>query len=223
MSKIIIGLCTFVLLVITPSVKADPVVITGGSLSVVGILGGPNYTMTGQNFVVTAINGDQGNTPGCFPCVSGQPVSLSSFLTGSSLGRGTAIVDGVTFNNLAFVGQFIFSAGAAILPPDMVEVTVTTPFVFSGFIVGCTGSHLVCETEVFTRELVGQGTVTALFGGGFPFNGVTLYSIRSVTYTFEGAAAEIPEPMTILLLTSGLIGVGANLRKRSKQRKSGGI
>lgn len=221
MSKIIIGLYAFVLLVITPSVKADPLVITGGSLTVVGNLGSASYTITGQNFLVTASGGDQGNTPGCFPCESGTPLSISSFLAGSSLGRGTAIVDGVTFNNLAFIGEFSLAAPNVLLPPNMVNVTVTVPFFFSGFITGCTGSAFFCETEVFTRQLVGQGTVTALFGGGFPFNGITLYDFRSVTYTFE--AAEIPEPMTILLLTSGLIGVGANLRKRSKQRKSGGI
>ena len=33
MSKILLGLCAFVLLVITPSVKADTIVITSGSLT----------------------------------------------------------------------------------------------------------------------------------------------------------------------------------------------
>ena len=49
MSKIIIGICTFLMLFITPSVQADPVVITGGSLSVVGFLGNPVYSLTGSN------------------------------------------------------------------------------------------------------------------------------------------------------------------------------
>jgi hypothetical protein len=218
MSKILIGLCIFVMLVVTPSVKADPVVITGGSLTVVGIIGRPSYTIVGQNFLVTAANGDEGNTPSCIPCPSGTPISISSFLVGSSLGGGTAIVDGTVFNNLAFFGQFSLATQSVILPPGMVDITITAPFFFSGFITGCIGNALVCQTEVFTRELVGQGTVTAIFGSGFPFNGLTLYSFRSVTYTFEGAATEVPEPVTILLLTSGLIAVGANVRARSKQR-----
>ena len=216
MSKILIGLSIFAMLVVTPSVKADPVVITGGSLTVVGIFGRPSYTITGQNFLVTASGGDEGNTPNCIPCPSGTPISISSFLIGSSLGGGTAIVDGMVFNNLAFFGQFSLATQNVILPPGMVDVTVTAPFFFSGFITGCIGNALFCNTEVFTRELVGQGTVTAIFGSGFPFNGITLYSFRSVVYTFEGAATEVPEPVTILLLTSGLIGIGVKARRKRR-------
>ena len=39
MSKIILGLCAFVMFVITPSVKADPIVITSGSVTVTGLAG----------------------------------------------------------------------------------------------------------------------------------------------------------------------------------------
>src|SRR5687768_4116151 len=156
MSKILIGLCIFVMLVITPSVKADPVVITGGSLTVIGTFGTATYTITGQNFLVSASGGDQGNTPGCLPCPSGTPVSISSFLVGSSLGHGTAIIDGITIPNLFFFGEFSLGAQPVILPQGLTEVTVMVPFSFSGFITGCTGNSLVCATEVFTRELTGQ-------------------------------------------------------------------
>ncbi len=218
MSKITIGLCTLVMLVFAPSVKADPIVITGGSLTVIGIFGSPNYTLTGQNFLVSGSGGDTGNTPSCFPCPSGTPVSISSFLVGSSLGHGTAIINGTTITNLFFFGQFSLAAPTVILPAGMTNVTVTAPFFFSGFITGCTGNSQVCETQIFTTELVGQGTATALFGSGVPFNDLTLYSFRSVTYPFE--AAPVPEPMTILLLTSGLIGVGARLRSCRKNQIS---
>jgi hypothetical protein len=210
MSKILIGLCVFVMLVITPSVKADPIVVTGGSLTVVGTSGFPNYTLTGQNFSVTAEGRDPGNTPGCIPCPSGTPISLSSFLAGSTLGFGNATINGTTFNDIFFVGQFNLAAGTVELPAGLTEVTVTLPFSFSGFLVGCEDS-LNCSAfnQLFGTDLVGQGTVTAIFDSGFPFNGITLYSFRSVTYEFQGSGAEIAEPMTILLLTSGLIGLSA--------------
>lgn len=214
MSKVIIGLCVLVMLVFTPSVKADPIVITGGSLTVVGPFGIPTYTLTGQNFSVTATGLDQGNTPSCFPCPSGTPISISSFLVGSTLGFGTVTIDGTTFNNAFFIGQFSLAAETVVLPAGMTSVTVTAPFFFSGFLTGC-DNPFDCSNQLFTTELVGQGTVTALFDLGIPFNDITLYSFRRVTYEFQ--SAEIPEPMTILLLTSGLIGVGANLRSRTKQ------
>ena len=220
MSKILIGLCTFVLLVITPSVKADPIVITSGSLTVTGPFGIPSYSISGQNFSVTATGRDQGNTPSCFPCPSGSPISISSFLVGTSLGAGTVTINGNTFNNVFFFGQFSLAAPSVFLPADMTSVTVTAPFFFSGFLTGCDDPLLICNNQIFTTELIGRGTVTAFFDSGIPFNGITLYSFRRVTYEFEGAA--IPEPMTVLLLASGLVGVAAKLRTRNQRGNTGG-
>lgn len=215
MSKLIIGLCAFVMLVLTPSVRADPIVITGGSLSVVGIFGSPTYSISGQNFSATSVGGDPGNTPNCAPCVSNTPINISSFLVGSSLGHGTATIDGTTFDPVFFLGQFTFSAANIILPPGMTDLTVIAPFSFSGNIEGCLPNSLVCTTEVFaTRELVGQGLAKVEFTfGGFLDNGATQYSFRSVTYQFQ----EVPEPMTVMLLASGLLGLGAKLRSRRRR------
>jgi hypothetical protein len=215
MSKIVISLCAFMMLVVTPSVHADPVVITSGSLTVNGIFGRPFYSITGQNFSVTASGGDPGNTPNCLPCPSGTPISIGSFLVGTSLGGGTATINGTTFNNVGFLGQFTFAAANVVLPPGTTDLTITAPFFFNGDIRGCDGNSLICTTEVFsTIELIGQGTATVQFAFGGTLNGITLYSFRSVTYQFQ----EIPEPVTVLLLTSGLIGLGAKLRSRRRPR-----
>ena len=216
MSKMIMGLCAFVMLVITPSVHADPVVITSGSLTVVGIFGSPSYSISGDNFSVTATGGDLGNTPNCLPCPSGTPISLSSFLVGTSLGDGTATINGTTFNNVGFLGQFSFGVNNIVLPAGTTNLTIMAPFGFTGDIRGCDGNALICTTEVFsTTQLVGQGIAIAQFDFGSIVNGVTLYSFRSITYQFQ--SAEIPEPVTIMLLASGLIGVGARLKSRSKR------
>jgi hypothetical protein len=137
MSRIIIGLCAFVMLVITPSVKADPIVITSGSLTVTGIAGSPTYSISGMNFSVTSVGGDSGNTPNCLPCLPGQLANVSSFLVGSSLGHGPATINGVSFPELFYSGTF--NLGATVLLPvgGTTDLTLTTPFTFIGSIRGC--------------------------------------------------------------------------------------
>ena len=56
-----------VMLVITPAVHADPIVITSGPVTIVGIFGGRMYSIQGK-LSVTSFGGDPGNTPNCFPC-----------------------------------------------------------------------------------------------------------------------------------------------------------
>src|ERR1043165_6788951 len=94
MSKILIVLCAFLLLTLTPSVKADPIVVTSGSLSVTGISGGPSFSLLGENFSATG-GGEPGSTQAtqCFPCVSGNVIGLNGFYAGgATLGAGGGVV-----------------------------------------------------------------------------------------------------------------------------------
>ena len=50
MSKIVTGLCVFLLLVFTPAVRADPIVITSGSVTIVGLSGGPLIRFQARTF-----------------------------------------------------------------------------------------------------------------------------------------------------------------------------
>lgn len=218
MSKIVIGLCAFLTLVITPSVHADPIVITSGSLTVVGIIGSHSYSFAGENFSVTSTGGDEGNTPSCGPCLAGTTTNISTFLVGTSLGQGTATINGTTFTNVGFLGEFSFGAAPLLLPFGTSNLTLTVPFSFAGNIRGCAGNALICTTPVFsTIELVGQGLATVQFNFiGFHTDGTPLYFFNRITYEFQ--SSEVPEPLTVTLLASGLIGLGAKLSRRRKSK-----
>lgn len=213
MPRLVICLCALVMFIITPSVKADPVVIDGGQFFVDGISARPHYIITGLNFSVSASGGDPGNTPNCLPCPAGTPISISSFLVGSSLGSGSATINGITFNNIGFLGEFSFAVQPIMLPNDTFDHQVEVPFFFTGNIRGCSPSSLICTTEVFSMtQLVGQGVAKAAFTFSGTQDGVSLFSFTGVRYDFR----PVPEPVTLTLLVSGLLGLGVKLRARRK-------
>jgi hypothetical protein len=214
MSKVVIGLCAFVMLMCAPSVYADPLVITSGTLTVNGSAV-PTYNLVGTNFSFTGGGGDTGNSPatGCHPCSSIIGVNLSSFFVGTSLGGGSATLNGTAFNPVDFLGTFNLGAGSVLLSGTS-DITVTIPFAFAGDIQGCGDDSLICSNVVFgTQQLVGQGTVTAMFTFSGTVNGATIYDFKSLTYNFTDPAS-VPEPMTLTLLATGLIGIAGKLRHK---------
>ena len=169
MRKLVIGLCALVMFIITPSVNADPLVITGGQFFIDGVGVSLHYIILGENFSISATGGTPGSTPNCTPCLSGTPISISSIFTGTSLGSGSATINGITFNNIGFLGQFNFAVQDIVLPvteDNLIGATVQVevPFDITGNIQGCSPSNVNCTTEVFsTTALVGQGIAKAAF------------------------------------------------------------
>ena len=201
---------------LTPgAVRAEPVVITTGSLSISGsIIAGPVYSFAGQGFSASG-QGDTGfaGPQQCSPCVGGNLLSLNATFAGFSLGNGTAIINGVVFSDITLAGQIQFF-GSVVLPTALSDITLTAPFTFGGFMFGCVNqSHLDCtpQVAVFSTGVVGQGMVTVqLAFEGLSGTGQPLYGFRSVRYDFQ----PVPEPSAILLLASGLTSVVIRLKKR---------
>ena len=209
MSKLIIGFCALVMLFITPSVHADPLVINSGSVSVGNSSG---FTLSGQNFSVTGTL--EGGTLRCSLCFTGNPTTLDDLV---SPGQGTATINGVTFNNVNFSGFFELRAGLLVLPPGTSGFTRTSPFRFVGDIRGCLDSAQVCANEVFsTTELVGHGIAIIQFDFvGIQPTGASEFRLNHITYEFQ---SDVPEPTTILLFASGVIGMGVRLISRRRCR-----
>lgn len=214
MPRIVIGLCALVMF-ITPAVKADPVEITSGQVFV-GLSGAStHFVLIGSDFLINSTGAAPGTNPSCSPCTSGTPISISNVI-GTNLGFGSATINGTTFNNIFFVGQLNFTMTDVVLPmlPDgLIGVQIEPPFTFTGTIRGCLDA--ACNTEVFSvTELAGFGFAKAAFTFIGNQNGVSLFTPSSLRYDLH----EIPEPMTMTLLASGLLGLGVKLRRRKRIR-----
>lgn len=219
MSRVVIGLCALVMLMITPSVYADPLVITSGSASI-NNAARLAYNIAGQNFSIATIgNGETGNAPSatCSPCVSGMNVFAGGFFTGDSLGSGNATINGMTFNNIGFLGTFNIGSAAITLPVGTSDLVFVVPFQLTGDIIGCQPDNTSCLTQVFSTQISGQGLATLRYTFGTTFNGLSLYTFNSMTFEFQDPAA-VPEPMTITLLAAGLIGVAGKLRHKKTHK-----
>lgn len=213
----------FCLILFAPAVLADPVEVTVTPITVVNgpstlnrVVSGP-FVMTAPNFTanINALVGAFGLSNCAFRPIGGVPPCSTANLGFTSTGtdvQGSFTLEGITrsINVVDSVG-LIVTAPTFVIPPELIDaaaVEVIAPFTLTG------GAAINIGPQL---QYFASGTVRLLLTRQTHGNFTGLY-LDNAVYTFgtvaEGVTIqEVPEPMTLLLLGSGL-GVLGLLKKR---------
>lgn len=184
---------------------ADTIVLTGGA--VVTAEDDATSTVSGPGLEVDL------TTFGGFPrfVSDGASVDFSGLLqlvTGPPF-VGNAVVNGEMFAGISTGGSIEISA-----VPVLVGATMAAPFSLKGTI---TGHRADLQEILFSVDVVGSGTLSssALLQSGFPS---PTYRVSGATFRIEPRTtpAPTPEPMTLLLLGTGLVATVASRKMRRR-------
>lgn len=195
----------------TAEARADTFVVTSGSATATTQGGVFSFNGLGMS---AAGRLTWGAHPNIFD--PGQTLNLLTRNFGTDIRPGPATVNGTSYAELHYGGRIDFNI---VLPPlDWREGTfsVVVPFTLTGTLRGCpTGNELQgpCTGGLaFDTLLAGHGLATlSLYGIPAGRRGI---GISSITYNF---ADPVPEPATLVLLSTGLAGAAAAARRRRRK------
>lgn len=204
------------------SAQADPIVVSGNATLTNGLSSaarGP-VNLTGTNFSASVFSvGGNFGLAHCSTFLAG----LNGPCTSASVGwvsigtdvSGTFTVNGVTLNsNVINQMNLTFTGPSFVIPSELLgasAVEITAPFSFTGLAASPALSEVVMLQGQGTVHVVLVQRTIGIFSGFF---------LDHADYVFGATASgvtvrEVPEPMTLLLLASGLGGAAIYRKRKS--------
>ncbi len=208
MSRII--LVTLFCLLTFSAARAESVVLTSGTIT--GTTHGVDnpcfLVVSGDNFSLRAFGEPFHGPNNAFP-LAGSTFSFTPNFRAFTPSVLSVTHDGITRSDTAMFASIDFSPFLITLPTDTTSTAITgIPFTMTGSLQFVQLNQTPPPTPIFNVDVSGQGTTTF----NISYAGQGRYTIDSIVYTFQPTPT--PEPATLLLLGSGLIGTIAAYRKR---------